>query len=268
MVLTDDQTLAALRRADDAEDAAAPGQDRHDVHRGDRRPRPLCCPSRATLITGQYGHNNGVLRNNYDDLREKDNTLPVWLDARRLHDDPRRQVHEPVRRRRSSSDRVAAPGWDEWHSVDRAALLQLRAQVNGGVEPHGAAPEDYLGRVLTERSDSLIERYAPKEDPFFLQLDHYAPHISVGEEAAPSPTPGAATDGAVPDPVDYGPVRRRAAADAAQLQRGGRLRQALVHADDAAARRGDAGAASGPPHLRARVAAPRSTAASPRSTTR
>src|SRR5712691_4259789 len=26
---------------------------------------PLCCPSRASLETGQYGHNNGVLRNVY-----------------------------------------------------------------------------------------------------------------------------------------------------------------------------------------------------------
>ena len=42
---------------------------------------PLCCPSRATFLTGQYGHNNGILANRpgYPDLVDKQNTLPVWL---------------------------------------------------------------------------------------------------------------------------------------------------------------------------------------------
>jgi arylsulfatase A-like enzyme len=40
---------------------------------------PLCCPSRAGLLTGQYGHNNGVLTSSYGYLRDKGNVLPVWL---------------------------------------------------------------------------------------------------------------------------------------------------------------------------------------------
>ena len=42
---------------------------------------PLCCPSRAAVLTGQYGHNNGVLSNmpGYALLREPENILPAWL---------------------------------------------------------------------------------------------------------------------------------------------------------------------------------------------
>src|SRR5688500_201348 len=42
---------------------------------------PLCCPSRATLLTGQYGHNHGILTNTtgYPALVDPRNVLPAWL---------------------------------------------------------------------------------------------------------------------------------------------------------------------------------------------
>ena len=44
---------------------------------------PLCCPARATFITGQYAHNHGVLANFYPfgwyGMKNRRNTLPAWL---------------------------------------------------------------------------------------------------------------------------------------------------------------------------------------------
>jgi N-acetylglucosamine-6-sulfatase len=44
---------------------------------------PLCCPSRATFITGQNAHNHGVAGNFYPygwyGMKHRENVLPVWL---------------------------------------------------------------------------------------------------------------------------------------------------------------------------------------------
>ena len=44
---------------------------------------PLCCPARATFITGQYAHNHGVRGNFYPygwyGMKGRGNTLPAWL---------------------------------------------------------------------------------------------------------------------------------------------------------------------------------------------
>ena len=50
---------------------------------------PQCCPSRATLLTGQYAHNHRVLQNKaprggYKRL-DKSNWLPVWLQRAGYH---------------------------------------------------------------------------------------------------------------------------------------------------------------------------------------
>jgi arylsulfatase A-like enzyme len=45
---------------------------------------PLCCPARATFITGQYAHNHGVAGNfhpfGWYGMKRRRNILPAWLD--------------------------------------------------------------------------------------------------------------------------------------------------------------------------------------------
>ena len=76
-----------------------------------------CCPSRATLLTGRYAHNHGVLSSvprlggvRYFDAAE---TLAVWLQRAGYATGAGRQVHERLRardrRRPAGLDRVARP---------------------------------------------------------------------------------------------------------------------------------------------------------------
>lgn len=194
MVVSDDQTLASFDKR------TMPRTHRLLTMRGTKfteaiATTPLCCPSRASLLTGQYGHNNGVLRNNYADLQSPANTLPVWLQRagyRTLH------VGKYLNRYADSvgEKTKVAPGWDQWHTIVSPRYYGYELQVNGSTQPFGTAPKDYLGRVLTKRSTRMARRHAPRRKPFFLQLDHFAPHTSVGEAS------GRCRDSAIPDPRD------------------------------------------------------------------
>src|SRR3990172_2980238 len=81
LITTDDQTLASYQ------ERTMPNTTRLIADRGTTFTdaivtTPLCCPSRASMITGQYAHNHGVTSNRlgYAALADKGNTLSVWLD--------------------------------------------------------------------------------------------------------------------------------------------------------------------------------------------
>src|SRR3712207_911176 len=83
---TDDQTLAELEVMPNTRRLLGDDGVTFDNHFASF---PVCCPSRATFLTGQYAHNNGVLGNRppeggYEALDET-NTLPVWLQRAGYH---------------------------------------------------------------------------------------------------------------------------------------------------------------------------------------
>ncbi len=159
---------------------------------------PLCCPSRATFLTGQYAHNNGVASNSYARLREKRNILPAWLQRAGY-----RTAHLGKYLNNFQNElprRDAVPfGWDEWFTqLEPQRYYDYELAVNGGVRRYGTEPDDYLTRVLNRRAVELIEESANADEPLYLQLDHFAPHFDVGRAERNC------QGGAPPDPDDRG----------------------------------------------------------------
>jgi len=138
---------------------------------------PLCCPSRATLLTGQYAHNHGVLGNTppaggHEKL-DHSNTLPVWLQRAGYYTAHIGKYLNGYGRR---SQTEVPPGWNEWNGAVRNAFFNHRINENGRVVDYGNSPADYQTDVLARKAVDVIRRRAPLRQPFFMWLTPFAPH--------------------------------------------------------------------------------------------
>jgi N-acetylglucosamine-6-sulfatase len=140
---------------------------------------PLCCPSRASFISGRYGHNNGVLANDpgYPTLRGKRSVLPVWLQAAGYRTAFVGKFMNGYERTARGAARRPAPGWDEWVEMRRTyGYYDYALNVGGALERHGRRREDYLTDVLSRHATEAIRRAADESKPLFLWLSWWAPH--------------------------------------------------------------------------------------------
>ncbi len=148
----------------------------------------LCCPSRATLLTGQYAHNHGVLSNGpptggYPKLDHK-RTLAVWL---------RRAGYSTAFVGKflngyQASRRQVPPGWSEWHAAASLSYFNYIMNDNGKIHGYGSRPSDYQSDVFTRKARAVIGKLAPRSRPFFLWVSYFAPHA--GGPADPDDPPG------------------------------------------------------------------------------
>lgn len=140
----------------------------------------LCCPSRASLLTGQYAHNHGVESNmppggGYYALDSR-STLPVWLQRAGY-------VTAHVGKYLNGYVLGVPRGWNEWYTgMDPTTYRYFNYWLNENGLPrkYGRADRDYQTDVLTRKAVGFIERRARSDRPFFLSLDYLAPHEQVG----------------------------------------------------------------------------------------
>jgi N-acetylglucosamine-6-sulfatase len=152
----------------------------------------LCCPSRATFLTGQYSHNNGVLSNAPPNggvaALDDTSTLATWLRAAGY----RTSFVGKYLNYYGVSDinrdgtidmqdvRYVPPGWDDWQAlVDPSTYLMYQYTINDNTNlvTYGTAAADYQTDVLAERAARAIDAAEANDaQPFFLTIFPSAPH--------------------------------------------------------------------------------------------
>jgi len=148
---------------------------------------PLCCPSRATFLTGQYGHNHGVLGNNppkggFVKLKGA-NTLAVWLRRAGYHT---ALVGKYLNGYGERNPREVPPGWSDWNgAVDPSSYSYYATTINrnGRLVTTGRNAASYQTDVYARMATDIIRRRARSSQPFFLWTNFLAPHDSSGEDS-------------------------------------------------------------------------------------
>jgi arylsulfatase A-like enzyme len=138
---------------------------------------PLCCPSRATILTGQYAHSTGVWQNKgpyggFKAFHQDKSTIATWLRAAGYHT----ALFGKYLNRYTGT--YIPPGWEKWEAIAGAVdpydlYYRYTMNIDGHLEKLGNRPEDYSTNVLADGAVDYI-RHTPGS--LFVYFAPYAPH--------------------------------------------------------------------------------------------
>jgi arylsulfatase A-like enzyme len=164
----------------------------------------LCCPSRATMLRGQYTHNHKIFSNapphggapKFRALGREDSTVATWLKEEGYQTAFFGKYLNHYGGYGGNSDKSHVPkGWDEWHAI-AGNYMSNRISDNGKVTNYD--PKDrHITDVLSDKASGYVQNINNSEDtnyedtnrrettdntadnsskPFFIVLGTKAPH--------------------------------------------------------------------------------------------
>ena len=126
----------------------------------------LCSPSRASVLTGQYAHNHGVVDNSTS-VPDSTTFFPEHVQQAGYNTAFVGKWHM------GHEDASPRPGFDRWVSFPGQGVYNDPTfNVDGEQVPR----EGYMTDLLTDYALDWLDTQAGQEEPFFLYLSHKAVH--------------------------------------------------------------------------------------------
>jgi arylsulfatase A-like enzyme len=187
VLMTDDQTADSLRFMPEVGrvlSARGTTFENHFVS------YPLCCPARATYLTGQYSHNHHVTYNDgltggYTAFRGRRRIVPAAL---------QRAGYTTVHiGKYLNGYGLLHPtdvpfGWDDWQAtVDPTTYQYFGVTLNQNGRLNHLAADEYQTEIETRLASLAIHREARAGRPFFLDVAFLAPHAVERETSGLDP---------------------------------------------------------------------------------
>jgi N-acetylglucosamine-6-sulfatase len=162
----------------------------------------LCCPSRATILRGQYTHNHTILGNipregggeqKFRDLGLDQSTIATWLKSAGYRTS---YIGKYMNGYGISDDNTyIPPGWDEWFVLNRRPSLPNVNDNGQSITITGHSTD-----VFAQEASDFITRSSANPEPFFAVVGTQAPHIP---PAVAGRHQGAFADTPLPQPLNF-----------------------------------------------------------------
>ena len=146
---------------------------------------PLCSPSRASFLTGQYAHTNGI----YDNLARNEQSHRLETFPKRLNAAGYDTAF--IGKWHMGNDDTPRPGFNTW-AVMKGQGEAIDPEFN--IDGERKQLQGYVTDLLTDMAVSFIKR--PRTGPFLIYISHKALHPNVTQlddgstAASPSGVPG------------------------------------------------------------------------------
>jgi len=151
---------------------------------------PLCCPSRATIMRGQYSHNTKVWFNTnvYNpDPNVRDGGWQGYNGNGYEADNIATRLHGAGYSTglfgkylngygATTVPTTTPPGWDDWFAFTKVGYFDYDVNDNGTIKHFGTINSDYSTDMLKRNVQEFIGANAAQGKPFFAYVTPYAPH--------------------------------------------------------------------------------------------
>ncbi|XP_076664914.1 N-acetylglucosamine-6-sulfatase [Andrena cerasifolii] len=147
---------------------------------------PICCPNRASILTGRYQHNHLVVNNSISggcnsiewQKAQEPNTFAAHLKREMQYETfyAGKYLNQYGHKDTGGAGHVPA-GWDQWAGlIGNSKYYNYSLSINGTKEKYGADPTEYLTDVISNMATNFINARHTNDRPFLMVLAPPAPH--------------------------------------------------------------------------------------------